>query len=152
MISKLKNLRGKELERFLKFAVVGTIGFALDFGIGGTLIEGFGWPIPRGNTVGFTAAVVSNFILNRYWTYPDSRAKSLWSQLGQFTVVSVVGLLINNGVVVGLAPLFEGPMGLVNNILNTDLGGFVPAKLIATMVVLFWNFFVNRYWTYNDVE
>jgi putative flippase GtrA len=24
--------------------------------------------------------------------------------------------------------------------------------MIATIVVLFWNFFVNRYWTYSDVD
>jgi putative flippase GtrA len=30
--------------------------------------------------------------------------------------------------------------------------GYIPAKMIATIVVLFWNFFVNRYWTYSDVD
>jgi putative flippase GtrA len=30
--------------------------------------------------------------------------------------------------------------------------GYNAAKVIATIVVLFWNFFVNRYWTYSDVE
>jgi putative flippase GtrA len=24
--------------------------------------------------------------------------------------------------------------------------------MVATVVVLFWNFFVNRYWTYSDVD
>ncbi len=152
MIKKLTSMGGKELERFIKFAVVGTIGFALDFGIGFTLIEGFSWDIIPGNTIGFVAAVISNFILNRYWTYPDSREKSILAQLGQFAVVSIVGLFINNGVVFGLEPVFAGPMGFVNDLTGMALSGFVPAKLVATMVVLFWNFFVNRYWTYNDVD
>ena len=26
------------------------------------------------------------------------------------------------------------------------------ALVLAVIVVMFWNFFVNRYWTYNDVE
>ena len=30
--------------------------------------------------------------------------------------------------------------------------GYNMAKAIATGVVLFWNFFVNRYWTYSDVD
>jgi putative flippase GtrA len=31
------------------------------------------------------------------------------------------------------------------------LDGYVPAKIVATIVVLFWNFFINRYWTYGNV-
>ena len=30
--------------------------------------------------------------------------------------------------------------------------GYLPAKMVATVVVLFWNFFVNRFWTYGNVE
>ena len=26
------------------------------------------------------------------------------------------------------------------------------ALVLAVIVVMFWNFFVNRYWTYNDVQ
>jgi putative flippase GtrA len=26
------------------------------------------------------------------------------------------------------------------------------ALALSVLVVMFWNFFVNRYWTYNDVE
>jgi putative flippase GtrA len=26
------------------------------------------------------------------------------------------------------------------------------AKILATAVVLFWNFFVNRFWTFSHVE
>jgi len=29
--------------------------------------------------------------------------------------------------------------------------GYNAAKVLATGVVMFWNFFVNRFWTYNDV-
>ena len=30
--------------------------------------------------------------------------------------------------------------------------GYNGAKVIATGVVMFWNFFINRLWTYNDVK
>ena len=26
------------------------------------------------------------------------------------------------------------------------------AWALAVVIVMFWNFFVNRYWTYNDVD
>jgi putative flippase GtrA len=37
-------------------------------------------------------------------------------------------------------------------ILPPDVMGENLTLAIAVLIVLFWNFFVNRYWTYNDVE
>lgn len=139
----------KEAERFSKFLIVGTIGFVVDFGTLTFLKELFQIPTLIANTISFTMAVISNFTLNRYWTYPDSREKKLSAQLGQFAVVSIVGLVINNS----LLWLLETPFDSLLESLDMFVGkGYIPAKMIATVVVLFWNFFVNRYWTYNDVD
>jgi len=139
----------KEAERFSKFLLVGAIGFVVDFGTLTLLKEIFQMPTLIANTISFTMAVVSNFTLNRYWTYPDSREKKLSSQLGQFAGVSIIGLIINNT----LLWLLETPFDSFLETLGILVGkGYIPAKIIATIVVLFWNFFVNRYWTYNDVE
>ncbi len=155
MISILAGVAGrfginpKEAERFLKFLVVGTVGFVVDFGTLALLKEVVGLPTVIANTISFSAAVVSNFTLNRYWTYPDSRSKPIASQISQFTVVSLIGLAINNTILVVL----EGPMDtLLTRAAITVVRGYIPAKMVATVVVLFWNFFVNRYWTYSDVE
>ncbi|MCZ7665775.1 MAG: GtrA family protein [Chloroflexi bacterium] len=101
------------------------------------------------NTFSFSAAVVSNFILNRYWTYPDSRSKSIFSQLGQFALVNIIGLALNNTILHFLEPVFDG---LLPTLTTLPVRGYIPAKMIATIVVLFWNFFINRYWTYSDVD
>jgi len=158
-------IRPKEAERFAKFMVVGTIGFIIDFGTLAILIEVVDLPglvaentqFSEGagrvlaNTISFTLAVVSNFTFNRYWTYPESRSRRKRVQLPQFGLVSVVGLLINNLIFALTTPLF-------NLILETltfvpgAIPGWIPAKMLATVTVLFWNFFVNRYWTYGDVE
>jgi len=145
----------KELERFLKFMVVGTIGFVVDFGIlnlnmlmlnfqarqvdlgmwklfGVVLLNG---TLTFSNTISFSSAVISNFTWNYLWTYPESRSKPL--------VVNLMGLGINLAVLNALNPLCTRVFGLL---------GYNAAKAIATIVVLFWNFFVNRYWTYSDVE
>jgi len=155
MISILAGVAGrfginpKEAERFLKFLVVGTVGFVVDFGTLALLKEVVGLPTVIANTISFSAAVVSNFTLNRYWTYPDSRSKPIASQISQFTVVSLIGLAINNTILVVL----EGPMDtLLTRAAITVVRGYIPAKMVATVVVLFWNFLVNHYWTYSDVE
>lgn len=142
-------INAKEAERFFKFLVVGTIGFVVDFGTLGVLKELVGLPTLVANTISFSAAVVSNFTLNRFWTYPDSRGKKISSQIGQFAVVSVIGLIINNGILALLESPFDA---ILADVTQTSLKGYIPAKVLATIVVLFWNFFVNRYWTYNDVS
>ncbi len=143
-------MSSKEVERFLKFAVVGTIGFIIDFGLLTLLKEVFGLHTAVANTISFCAAVVSNFTLNRYWTYPDSRSKRLRAQLGQFLIVSVVGLLLNDAIVILLEHPFQALLD--TSLTSLPLSGYIPAKVVATIVVLFWNFFVNRRWTYNDVQ
>jgi len=145
----------KELTRFLKFAVVGTIGAVVDFGILYVLHAVLGWHLALSNTISFSCAVISNFVWNRYWTYPDSRTKPITAQLVQFTVVNIAGWAINTGILLAL----NGPLTSLAETLpivaTAEIAhklGYNAAKVFATGVVLFWNFFINRFWTYNDVE
>lgn len=140
----------REAERFFKFLVVGTIGFGVDFGLLTFLVEIVGLEPVVANTFSFSAAVVSNFTLNRYWTYPDSRSKRRRIQLLQFGMVSIFGLAINNFILFILQNPFDMLLRAVHA--PQGIGGYIPAKMVATIVVLFWNFFVNRFWTYNDVD
>jgi putative flippase GtrA len=154
----------KEAERFIKFLLVGTLGFILDFGTLALLVEVVKLPeiIERStsfsahaglifsNTISFSLAVVSNFTLNRYWTYPESRDKRKRVQLPQFTLVSVIGLILNNTILAILTMPFDRLLDQLT-FLPIRLDGYVPAKIVATIVVLFWNFFINRYWTYGNV-
>lgn len=158
MLDKLKGLFNqyqKEITRFMKFLVVGTIGAIVDFSILNLLRGGLGWSLALSNTISFTCAVLSNFLWNRFWTYPDSRSKPLSSQLFTFFVVNLAGWAINTGMLL----LLTNPLaGLASSLLDIsdpmvlDRYGYNSAKVIATGVVLFWNFFINRIWTYNDAK
>ncbi|TFG71467.1 MAG: GtrA family protein [Anaerolineales bacterium] len=158
MLAKLKDLYNqyrKEITRFMKFLVVGTIGAIVDFSILNLLHGVLGWPLVPSNTVSFTCAVLSNFLWNRFWTYPDSRSKPLSSQLVTFFVVNLAGWAINTGMLL----LLTNPMtDLAGRLLAStdpavlDRYGYNSAKVIATGVVLVWNFFINRIWTYNDAK
>ena len=145
----------REVERFFKFAVVGTIGAAVDFGTLYLVHRVIGWPLVLSNTISFTLAVLSNFTWNRFWTYPDSRTKPLTAQLGQFFIVNIAGWAINTAILRLLAlPLtaLVTNLALVTSSETAYTLGYNSAKVAATGVVLFWNFFVNRFWTYNDIE
>jgi putative flippase GtrA len=149
----------KEIVRFLKFSVVGTIGAIVDFGTLYILHALLGLNIVLANTISFTAAVLSNFLWNRYWTYPDSRSKPVRTQLLQFFVVNALGWGINTGILVLLRDPAVSLVGAVTASLEWPVDpdlvyrvGYNLAKVLATAVVLFWNFFVNRFWTYSDVK
>ncbi len=148
----------REVIRFLKFMVVGVTGTIVDFGLLYLFHAVLGLNIVLANTISFTAAVLNNFTWNRYWTYPDSRSKRLGSQLGQFALVNVVGWGINTSLLlllrtpfVSLVGATGASVGLTDQKIIYDVG-YNLAKAMATAVVLFWNFFVNRYWTYSDVD
>jgi len=130
----------KELTRFSRFLTVGAIGTVLDFTIL-TLLKLAGAPTLIANSLSFTAGLVNNFTWNRLWTFGD--VQSDWrKQLAQYTLISLVGLALNDLIVLSL-----------ENVLGSMFGqpefGYLPAKVIATGVVVFWNYFANRTWTFR---
>jgi putative flippase GtrA len=144
----------KERERFLKFAIVGTIGAVIDFGVMNLLTQAASMPLVSAGTISFICAVTSNFIWNRFWTYPDSRSRHIARQLVMFFVVNIAGVAIRIPILQFVEPpllkILKG-MGASNPLPP----GFLAKNLtlaLAVGIVMLWNFFVNRYWTYNDVD
>lgn len=149
----------KEPERFFKFAIVGTIGAIVDFtvlnvmkavfehiglGVGGSL-DPHEVQLVAANVISFSSAVLSNFTWNRLWTFPESRQRPIGSQLVQFALVNTVGLGINTLILVGMDRyVFQH---WVSARLSYNL-----AKAFAIIVVLFWNFGINRIWTYRGIK
>ncbi|MBS1249678.1 MAG: hypothetical protein MAG431_01259 [Chloroflexi bacterium] len=145
----------QERIRFLRFSVVGAIGAAVDFGTFHLLVSLLGMEAVFAQAFSFTVAVTSNFLWNRYWTYPDSRSKPVASQVFTFFVVNVIGLMIRTPLFAWLETPFRNLAERSSLfpfwIITADIVGYSFALGVAVVVVMFWNFFVNRYWTYNDV-
>jgi len=144
----------KERERFLKFAVVGVIGAVIDFGMMNLLTQTAGMTLVLVGTISFICAVTSNFIWNRYWTYPDSRSRPIGRQLIMFFAVNIAGVAIR----IPILHFVEPP--LIDLLESMHLSGSLSSEFLAKNltlalavgIVMLWNFFVNRYWTYNDVD
>jgi putative flippase GtrA len=151
----------KELERFIKFAIVGVVGAIVDFAVLNIMKRvfeviglGVGWSVvvephtlqlAAANMISFSAAVLSNFTWNRLWTFPESRERPLGTQLVQFAVVNVAGLVINTVL------LLVMDQYVFQHFFSQRLS-YNLAKAFAIGVVLFWNFGVNRVWTYRGIE
>lgn len=144
----------RERGRFLRFAAVGVMGAVVDFGVANLLVHLAHASLTAAGTISFICAIISNFTWNRYWTYPDSRSKHAARQLVEFTLVSVAGLLIRIPILHYVEPVLEGAFER----LPFQLPVFEPrvyadnlTLALAIVIVMFWNFFANRYWTYRDV-
>jgi putative flippase GtrA len=144
----------KERVRFLKFATVGAVGAVIDFGVMNFFTHFFDTPLVLAGTISFLCAVTSNFLFNRFWTYPDSRSRHVLHQLGMFFLVNAAGIAIRIPILhYGEPPLaraFES-LGHLSDALAEALARNATLAL-AVGVVMIWNFFINRYWTYNDID
>ena len=145
----------RERRKFLRFGVVGAIGSIVDFGVFNILALWIGFPAVWSSVVSFMLAVINNFFWNRLWTFPETRHTPVAKQLTQFSIVSIVGLLIRTPLFAGLEKVLI-PMAerIVPNLLTPTIVGHNVSLAIAILVVLLWNYFINRYWTFkvNPIE
>jgi putative flippase GtrA len=133
----------RETRRFFKFLLVGGLGFLVDTGSLSVLALVFSMDPVLAKGISFTLAVVNNLILNRLWTYPEARSKSLLAQSMQFIGVSLVGLGINLLVFSWVDKL---ALHWVSSVL-----ALYTAQCAAVGIALFWNYAANRFVTYSDV-
>ncbi|GAT63268.1 putative flippase GtrA [Paludibacter jiangxiensis] len=122
------------LAQFVKFCVVGASGTVIDFGLTYLFKEKVHLNKYISNSIGFLSAATSNYILNRIWSF-ENHNPAIGEQYMLFMSISLLGLLINNGVIY-----------LLTKKLHMN---FYVAKVIATGVVTLWNFVMNYLFTFR---
>ncbi len=157
------------VRQFLKFCTVGAFNTALDWGLAFVLT--YFTPIPRLlggwlanglNTLGFAlraetvavfvtkvissgTATCNSFIWNRRWTFRIQGRQARTRQFARFVTVNVIGMLLNSTITTLIVrPFLPPPPHKPHPLL------FMGAQAVATLIVLFWNFFANKYWTFKD--
>lgn len=119
---------------FLKFGVVGLSGVGIDFL--GTWIckEKIGINKYASNAIGFSCAVINNFLLNRYWTF-GAESQDFTGQFLKFAIIALAGLAINTLILFVIVRFFK-----IN---------FYITKLLVIGIVFFWNFYMNYFFTFH---
>ena len=126
---------------FLRYAVVGALGTAVDLGTLALLTELSGIDpqtsalFPLFVTCAFLAAVINNYILNRLWTF-KSQDKNVAAQFLRFLLVSVGGFLLT------LLLMWVMVSGLKV--------WYLLAKALTSLIVLVWNFGLNKMWAFRQ--
>lgn len=137
LIGRVTQRRG--VRQFVKFAIVGTSGFVVN-GLVFTLLQ---LPLNVEErqssyyvlfSIAFMAGGVSNYFLNRVWTF-----RSSGHALGEgvkFLTVSAIALCVS---------LF------VSYLAAPGLGKGHKLWFVSTCAGIIVNFFVNKYWTFRSV-
>ena len=121
--------------RALRYAIVGAIAFAIDLGCLLLFVEHM--PLLAANTLAFLIANAFNFWLGHVWVFGRPLSgPGLARQYGAVLAISVVGLALNDALVWG---------GVV-----VAGASIVISKIIATVVVMFWNFAARSQWVYRE--
>ncbi len=126
--------------QFVKFGIVGLSGTVVNliiFTVLQRLIPSHAQPVPYNIifSVAFLAGGVSNYYLNRIWTFRSTGHAV--REGAQFLTVSVIALIV------GL---------IVSAIVAPYLGHGHRTWFVATVAGIFVNFFVNKYWTFKHVS
>ena len=144
-----------EVKRFGKFAVVGLSGLFIDIVLLNLFERNLHMPVSLAIACAFAVAAVNNFTWTRLWVYPESRATPKRKQMPVFLAVNTAGLLINELIFL----LFQTPITSLVALapiafvqLHFRGIGLNVTKLIAAVIVMLWNFFVNRFVTFRNVK
>jgi putative flippase GtrA len=124
------------LTQFLKFAGVGAFSTIVQYLILIILTESSLTGPVLASAIGYIGSGVLNYLLNYHYTFNSDaghRSASL-----KFVTVSTLGLGLN------VFLMFAGVhlMGL----------HYLLCQLLATCIVLLWNFYANRWWTFRTVS
>lgn len=125
----------KLIEQFLKFGVVGTIAFCIDYGVLMLLSQAFRVDPVLSAAVSFCVSVVFNYMASMRYVFTHRADMSRSREFAVFIVLSAVGLVIN-----------EACMAAGVAVLGTSALMVTVTKLFATAVVMVWNFFSRKKW------
>lgn len=118
--------------QFGRFAVVGGAATATQYFVLVLLVSVFGVRPVTASIAGYVISALLNYRLNYSFTFRSSQAHSV--ALPRFFVIAFAGLVMNGCVV-----------WLLNDLLGAH---YLLSQIVATVVVLFWNFYASRRWTF----
>jgi dolichol-phosphate mannosyltransferase len=142
-IQHLLKLRLSRSAVFIRFCLVGLTGVVVDLGIFYILRKVVGLGLTRSAILSAEVAIFNNFLWNDLWTFADISRRQVGhrqriKRFLKFNLVCLSGLVLQTLIVNIIYNFFR---------LNEGLEKIVPidivAKLIAIILVTFWNFWFN---------
>ena len=101
------------------------------------------WSAVAATPVAFLISVVFNYILCVRWVFPDAQEGSRKAQLG-FLITSGIGFFLNWFVMWALTALL-GEDTVLLTLFSFPLKIYMVNKVVATGLVMVWNYFTKRW-------
>lgn len=125
----------KLVEQFLKFGVVGVIAFLIDYGVLMLLSQLLGMDPVLAAGISFCVSVVFNYVASMRYVFTHRDDMSKGREFVVFIVLSAIGLVINELI------MYAGTA-----LVGTSAFAVTATKLVATVIVMVWNFFSRKKW------
>ena len=130
-------IRFERSKTFLKFGIVGASGVAVNL-VAFTVLLRLGMNKYLASPLAIEASIITNFLLNNYWTFSKRDMNDKVHIRGlKFNVVSFVALAVSYSTFLVLSALDPSGIPQVHQAV-----GIIPATLI--------NYFLNSYWTFKE--
>ena len=134
------NQRMKEI---VKFVLTGGVCFLIEYAALIALKEWLHLPVVAATPIAFLISVVFNYLLCVKWVFDGAAEGNRKAQLG-FIVTSVMGLFLNWLIMWALTALL-GEDAVLLTLFGIDLKVYMLNKVIATALVMVWNYFTKRW-------
>jgi len=118
--------------KIFRFATIGLIGFVVDYLTLQFFYLIIGFPIMFSRTLSFLFAVLSNWLLNRKWTFSSHQETNLKKQYSKFLMASAVAAIPNLVIFkVLIMWLPQGQLSILLALVAGILVGFVVNFLLS---------------------
>jgi len=121
-------------KKFISFVFVGGFATGVQYAILVAGVQLLSLSPTWASSLGFAISAIFNYTLNYYVTFRSANRHT--EAAAKFAVIAAAGLLINGGIMhVGVA-IFAIH--------------YVVVQIVATVIVLFWNFLGNHLWSFRE--
>ena len=120
--------------RVASFLGVGAIATLVQYAILVFSVEVVGLRPVLGSSIGFAISAALNYWLNYHFTFRSNNSHV--GAASRFAIVALAGLVLNMGAMIVLGRVSWLP--------------YVAAQVLATVLVLAWNFLGNSVWTFAN--
>ena len=131
------------LKEIIKFAFTGGVCFLIEYAALIVLKEWLHLSAVAATPIAFLVSVVFNYLLCVKWVFSGAKEGSKKAQLG-FAITSVMGLFLNWAIMWALTALF-GEDAVLLALFGLELKVYMLNKIIATGLVMVWNYFTKRW-------
>ena len=131
-----------KMQEILRFVITGGVSFVVEFILLVVLRDTAGLPTLLANAIAFTVSVIVNYFLCLLWVFQGAQGGSRGKQ-AVFFLTSLIGLALNELIMFVLGAVL-GEDTVLFSFAGRAVSMYMVNKVIATLLVMVWNYFSKR--------